>query len=72
MKKADIKNLSSVPVAGATTAAKFLEFFTENHKAWVHLDIAGVSLTENDLYKSRTASAYGVRLLTHWISSLIK
>ncbi len=69
---ADIKNLSSVPVAGATTAAKFLEFFTENHKAWVHLDIAGVSLTENDLYKSRTASAYGVRLLTHWISSLIK
>lgn len=69
---ADIKNLSSVPVAGAITGAKFLEFFTENHKAWVHLDIAGVSLTENDLYKSRTATAYGVRLLTHWITSMIK
>lgn len=69
---ADIKNLSSVPVAGATTGAKFLEFFTENHKAWAHLDIAGVSLTENDLYKTRTATAYGVRLLTHWIESMCK
>ncbi len=64
---ADIKNLSSVPVAGATTAAKFLEFFTDKHERWVHLDIAGVSFTDNELYKSRTATGYGIRLLTDFI-----
>lgn len=65
---ADIKNLSSVPVAGATTAAKFLEVFTNKHEAWVHLDIAGVSFTDSELYKSRTASGYGVKLLTDFIT----
>ncbi len=64
---ADIKNLSSLPVAGAITAAKFLEAFTENHTAWAHLDIAGVSFTDSEYLKSRSATAYGVRLLTHWI-----
>ena len=67
---ADIKNLSSVPVAGATTAAKFLEFFTENHKEWAHIDVAGVSFTDSDIYKSRTASGYGIRLLTHWLGQM--
>ncbi len=65
---ADIKNLSSVPVAGATTAAKFLEVFTNKHKCWVHLDIAGVSFTDSEIYKSRTATGYGIRLLTDFIS----
>lgn len=64
---ADIKNLSSLPVAGAITAAKFLEAFTENHAAWAHLDIAGVSFTDSEYLKSRSATAYGVRLLTHWM-----
>ena len=64
---ADIKNLSSLPVAGAITAAKFLEAFTENHSAWAHLDIAGVSFTDSEYLKSRSATAYGVRLLTHWM-----
>ena len=64
---ADIKNLSSLPIAGAITAAKFLEAFTENHTAWAHLDIAGVSFTDSEYLKSRSATAYGVRLLTHWI-----
>ncbi|MFN8318613.1 MAG: leucyl aminopeptidase family protein [Saprospiraceae bacterium] len=66
---ADIKNLSSVPIAGAITAAKFLEAFTEDHKSWVHLDIAGVSFTDSEFYKSRTATGYGVRLLTHWLQT---
>ncbi|MBP6396287.1 MAG: leucyl aminopeptidase family protein [Saprospiraceae bacterium] len=64
---ADIKNLSSLPIAGAITAAKFLEAFTDNHPAWAHLDIAGVSFTDSEYLKSRSATAYGVRLLTHWI-----
>src|SRR5690606_32797648 len=38
---ADIRNFSGKPVAGAITAAKFLEYFTENHPAWAHLDVAG-------------------------------
>ncbi len=67
---ADIKNLSSTPVAGATTAAKFLELFTENHSQWIHLDIAGVSFTDNEIFKSRTASGYGIRLLSDFISKL--
>lgn len=66
---ADIKNLSSLPVAGAITAAKFLEAFTEDHTSWVHLDIAGVSFTDSEFYKTRTATGYGVRLLTHWMMS---
>jgi leucyl aminopeptidase len=65
---ADIKNLSSVPVAGAITAAKFLELFANKHDAWVHLDIAGVSFTDSEFYKSRTASGYGIKLLTDFIT----
>jgi leucyl aminopeptidase len=65
---ADIKNLSSAPVAGAITAAKFLEFFTEEHKNWVHLDIAGVTLTDSDIHKSRTATGFGVKLIMDWLS----
>lgn len=65
---ADIKNLSSVPVAGATTAAKFLEFFTEDHKSWIHLDVAGVVFTDNDIHKSRIATGFGVKLIMDWLS----
>lgn len=67
---ADIKNLSGKPVAGASTAAKFLEFFTSEHKKWAHLDIAGVAFTDSEYAKTRTATAYGVRLLTGFMKSL--
>lgn len=70
---ADIRNLGNKPTAGAVTAAKFLEFFTEEHSEWAHLDIAGVAFTDNDYAKSKTATAFGVRLLLqyiqdHWMS----
>lgn len=68
---ADIKNLSGKPVAGAITAAKFLEFFTDNHLHWAHLDIAGVAFTDSEFAKTRTATGFGVRLLTHFIRQLI-
>ena len=64
---ADIKNLSGKPVAGAISAAKFLEFFTDNHACWAHLDIAGVAFTDNEYSKMRSATAYGVRLLKAWL-----
>jgi leucyl aminopeptidase len=67
---ADIKNLSSAPVAGAITAAKFLEEFTEEHKAFVHLDVAGVVFNDSDIYKTRTATGFGVRLLCEFIENI--
>src|SRR5690606_1686637 len=45
---ADVRNYSGRPLAGAIGAAKFLEFFTDNHPAWAHLDIAGVAFTDSE------------------------
>jgi hypothetical protein len=47
----DVKNYSGKPVAGAISAAKFLEYFTQEHAAWAHLDIAGVALAMMNLQK---------------------
>lgn len=68
---ADVKNYSGKPVAGAISAAKFLEYFTEEHKAWAHLDIAGVAFVDDEFAKSKHATAYGVHLLTKFIENLI-
>jgi leucyl aminopeptidase len=67
---ADIANLGSKPVAGAITAAKFLEFFIDKHTSWAHIDIAGMALSTTELGSQRTATAYGVRLLTSFIENL--
>ena len=67
---ADVKNYSGKPVAGAISAAKFLEYFTENHNAWAHLDIAGVAFGDDEFAKSKHATAYGVHLLTKFIENL--
>ena len=67
---ADIANLSSKPVAGAITAAKFLEFFLDGHTSWAHLDIAGMALQSNEMGLSRVATAYGIRLLNAYLEDL--
>ena len=67
---ADIKNLSTKPMAGGITAAKFLEFFTDEHPRWAHLDIAGVAFSEAEFSKQKSATAYGVRLLITFLQSL--
>lgn len=67
---ADVKNFSGKPVAGAISAAKFLEFFTKEHIAWAHLDIAGVAFGDDEFAKSKHATAYGVHLLTKFIENL--
>lgn len=67
---ADVKNYSGKPVAGAISAAKFLEFFTHEHQAWAHLDIAGVAFGDDEFAKSKHATAYGVHLLTKFIENL--
>ncbi len=68
---ADIKNLSTKPVAGAITAAKFLEVFTKNHSAWAHIDIAGVAFTDNEFSRQRNATAFGVALLTRFFENRV-
>lgn len=66
---ADVKNYSGKPVAGAISAAKFLEFFTENHTSWAHLDIAGVTFVDDEFAKTKHATAFGVHLITNFIEN---
>ena len=68
---ADIKNFSGRPIAGAITAAKFLQFFTEKHPCWAHLDIAGVAFGDSEFANQKSATAYGIRLLTEFIKQKI-
>ena len=67
---ADIKNFSGKPINGAIDAFKFLEFFTDEHPAFVHLDIAGVALKQGPFAKDRQATGFGMRLLIEWLRSL--
>lgn len=58
---ADLKNIGG-PKAGAITAGKFLEHFTDY--PWIHLDIAGPAfIDKRDSYRGQGATGIGVRLL---------
>lgn len=63
---ADIKNIGGV-LAGAITAGKFLEHFT--NYPWIHLDIAGPAFNEGeaDSYRGKGGTGVGVRLLYDFI-----
>ncbi|MGC4039363.1 MAG: leucyl aminopeptidase family protein [Flavobacterium sp.] len=67
---ADVRNFSGKPVAGAISAAKFLEFFTDKHTSWAHLDIAGVAFGDSEFAKTKHATAYGVHLIANFIENL--
>ncbi len=69
---ADIRNYSGRPTSGAIAAAKFLQFFTEEHPKWAHLDIAGVAFGDSEFSMQRSATAFGVRLLIELIESYIE
>jgi leucyl aminopeptidase len=64
---ADIKNYSGRPVNGAIDAFKFLEFFTSEHPAFVHFDIAGVAIKAGPYAKDRQATGFGMRLFVEWL-----
>jgi len=69
---ADVKNVGG-RWGGAITAGLFLKRFIGAYK-WVHLDIAGTAILEEDLpYTPRGGSGVGVRLLIeflkHWKKS---
>ncbi|MBC8043062.1 MAG: leucyl aminopeptidase [Rhizobacter sp.] len=59
---ADVKNTGGRG-AGAITAAKFLEKFIGDHKAWAHIDIAGPAFASMSGSTARGSSGFGVRLL---------
>jgi leucyl aminopeptidase len=64
---ADIKNIGGA-VAGAITAGKFLEVFTEGYP-WMHFDIAGSAfLMAPDGYKPKGGTGASVRLLIDFLS----
>lgn len=69
---ADVRNFSGRPMAGAINAAKFLECFTEQHPRWAHLDIAGVAFGDSEFTVQKSATGYGVRLLTAFLEQLKK
>jgi leucyl aminopeptidase len=58
---ADMRNVGG-PIAGAITAGKFLEHFTEGYP-WLHLDIAGTAFLKTPSgYKTKEGTGAGVRL----------
>ncbi|NMC38637.1 MAG: leucyl aminopeptidase family protein [Bacteroidales bacterium] len=62
---ADIKNIGGRE-AGAITAGKFLEKFSEH--PFIHLDIAGPgSLKKDDFYRRKTGPGTGLRLLATFL-----
>lgn len=67
---ADVRNFSGKPLAGAITAAKFLEFFVKDHPKWAHLDIAGVAFGDSEFSKMKSAKGYGPRLLVEVMKKL--
>jgi leucyl aminopeptidase len=65
---ADIKNLGGGS-AGAITAGKFLEHFTDY--PWMHFDIAGTAFFTKELnYRGINGTGSGVRLIYNFIKSL--
>ncbi|NPA68219.1 MAG: leucyl aminopeptidase [Chlorobi bacterium] len=67
---ADIKNIGGSE-AGAVTAGKFLEYFTDY--PWIHVDIAGPAiLNKKNAYRTEGGSGYGVRLLYDFFKNMIQ
>ncbi len=69
---ADIANLSQKPIAGSIVAAKFLEFFTGNHPAWAHIDMPGMSFKDSPFNTMKSATGYGVQLLSTFMHRLVE
>lgn len=66
---ADIRNIGGRE-AGAITAGKFLESFTEF--PFIHLDIAGaISLKKDDFYRLKEGTATGLRLLSVFLKKIV-
>ena len=66
---ADLKNIGG-RLAGAITAGKFLEHFTDY--PYIHLDIAGPAfLKKHEAYRTKGGTGVGVRLLFDFFSTMV-
>ncbi len=64
---ADLKNIGG-PYAGAITAGKFLEHFTDY--PWMHFDIAGSAYYhQSDSYRGKNGTGVGVRLMFDFLKN---
>jgi leucyl aminopeptidase len=63
-KVADVANISRVRWGGALTAGLFLQKFVEEKTPWVHLDIAGPALRDEDGADANGAEGSGVGVRT--------
>lgn len=69
-KHADIWNSAPVRDGHPIQGAAFLSFFVDEKIPWAHIDIAGVSATEQDQdYLVQGPTGYGVRLLAETVAS---
>ena len=66
---ADLKNIGGTD-AGAITAGKFLEHFTDY--PWLHIDLSPAFVTSGYNYRGIHATAFGVRLLCKFVKNLSK
>lgn len=67
---ADLKNVGG-RWAGAITAGMFLKHFIDNFP-WVHIDIAGPAIIENETdYIPKGGSGFGVRLLVDFLNNWV-
>jgi len=67
---ADVRNYHGEPFAGAISAAKFLEVFTDKHPAWLHFDIAGVAAKDTEYGRFKNATGFGLRLMLDYLENL--
>ena len=66
-KNADMKNIGGGRSAGSSTAAQFLQRFT-NKVPWAHLDIAGVAMGAPQTATNKSwGSGFGVKLLDGFV-----
>jgi len=57
--------------AGAGTAAAFLEKFVEEKVNWAHIDIAGMTLLNNDIHGIRAFIEYYRSKVVAWFKAFI-
>lgn len=69
---ADLRNFTGKPMAESISAAKFIEHFTDKHPAWAHLDIAGTAFGDSEFAQGKSATGFGIRLLTEFVEEMIK
>ena len=71
--QADMKNIAGNRDAGSAIGAHFLKRFIQKNVTWAHLDIAGVAWANKDKTSvPKGATAFGVRLLNHYIAEKIE